>query len=79
MNDTSAVPRSAPGPWQNVTVVGAGVIGASWAALFLAKGLNVTVSDPARDAEKQVRVGAMCRFGVSGWMSVTVCQARWCC
>lgn len=24
-------------------------------------------------------LGAMCRFGVSGWMSVTVCQTRWCC
>ncbi|MGW0883155.1 3-hydroxyacyl-CoA dehydrogenase NAD-binding domain-containing protein [Streptomyces sp. NPDC002671] len=54
MNGTPAVPRSAPGPWQNVTVVGAGVIGASWTALFLAKGLTVTVSDPLPDVDKQV-------------------------
>ncbi|MFB6776100.1 3-hydroxyacyl-CoA dehydrogenase NAD-binding domain-containing protein [Streptomyces sp. NPDC056352] len=54
MNDTPAAPRSAAGPWQHVTVVGAGVIGASWAALFLAKGQTVTVSDPAPDVEKQV-------------------------
>ncbi|MEV7187419.1 3-hydroxyacyl-CoA dehydrogenase NAD-binding domain-containing protein [Kitasatospora sp. NPDC093102] len=55
MNETSTVPSSAPGPWQNVTVVGAGVIGASWTALFLAKGLAVTISDPAPDVAKQVR------------------------
>ncbi|MGW1550054.1 3-hydroxyacyl-CoA dehydrogenase NAD-binding domain-containing protein [Streptomyces sp. NPDC002346] len=54
MNDTSA-PNPAEGSWQNVTVIGAGVIGASWTALFLAKGLTVTISDPAPDVEKQVR------------------------
>ncbi|MFB7508039.1 3-hydroxyacyl-CoA dehydrogenase NAD-binding domain-containing protein [Streptomyces broussonetiae] len=31
---------------RNVTVVGGGVIGASWTALFLARGLSVIVSDP---------------------------------
>lgn len=55
MNDTSAAPGFAEGPWQNVTVVGAGVIGASWTALFLARGMTVTISDPAPDVEKQVR------------------------
>ena len=39
----------------NVAVLGAGVIGASWAALFLAAGRNVTVFDPAPDAEAMVR------------------------
>ena len=34
-----------------VAIVGAGTIGASWAALFLAHGLEVVVSDPASDAE----------------------------
>ena len=36
-------------------VLGAGVIGASWAALFLASGRSVTVYDPARGAESAVR------------------------
>lgn len=38
-----------------VAIVGAGTIGASWAALFLAHGLEVVVSDPASDAEAQTR------------------------
>ena len=33
-----------------VAVIGAGTIGASWAALFLARGLDVVVSDPAPGA-----------------------------
>lgn len=36
-------------------VLGAGVIGASWTALFLAAGKSVTVCDPAEGAEAQVR------------------------
>ncbi|MEU6773242.1 3-hydroxyacyl-CoA dehydrogenase NAD-binding domain-containing protein [Streptomyces sp. NPDC046759] len=44
-------------PFRNVTVVGAGVIGTSWAALCLAHGCEVTVSDPAPTAESQVRAG----------------------
>ncbi|MEU8947803.1 3-hydroxyacyl-CoA dehydrogenase NAD-binding domain-containing protein [Streptomyces sp. NPDC048489] len=38
-----------------VTVVGGGVIGASWAALFLARGLSVTVSDPQPGVDEAVR------------------------
>jgi carnitine 3-dehydrogenase len=38
-----------------VAVVGAGVIGASWATLFLAAGLEVDVFDPAPDTESAVR------------------------
>ncbi len=41
--------------YRNVTVIGAGVIGASWAALFLAHGLNVVVNDPQPDIETAVR------------------------
>ena len=37
------------------TPFGAGTIGASWAALFLAHGLEVVVSDPAADAEALTR------------------------
>lgn len=36
-------------------VLGAGVIGASWTALFLASGRSVAVYDPASDAETSVR------------------------
>lgn len=41
--------------YPSVAVIGAGVIGASWAALFLAHGLNVVVSDPQPDIETKVR------------------------
>ena len=37
-----------------VGVIGTGVIGASWTALFLAKGLQVIVSDPAPGAEEKL-------------------------
>lgn len=40
---------------QTVGVIGAGVIGASWTALFLAKGLKVIVTDPAPGAEAKLR------------------------
>ncbi|QYJ20096.1 3-hydroxyacyl-CoA dehydrogenase [Achromobacter sp. ES-001] len=40
---------------RRIAIVGAGTIGASWAALFLAHGLTVVVSDPAADAEAQTR------------------------
>ena len=40
---------------QNVAVLGVGVIGASWTALFLAAGRSVTLFDPASDVETSVR------------------------
>ena len=40
--------------YSNVAVIGAGVIGASWTALFLAHGLNVVVNDPRNEIEKIV-------------------------
>src|SRR5712671_6515864 len=40
---------------QNVAIVGTGVIGASWAALFLAHGLDVVATDPAPNAEANLR------------------------
>lgn len=39
----------------HVACLGGGLIGRSWAALFLAAGKKVTVFDPARDVEEQVR------------------------
>ena len=41
--------------YQKVTVVGAGVIGASWTTLFLAHGLHVVVNDPRPDIEAVVK------------------------
>jgi carnitine 3-dehydrogenase len=40
---------------QRVAIVGTGVIGASWAALFLAHGLDVVATDPASGAEENLR------------------------
>jgi 3-hydroxyacyl-CoA dehydrogenase len=40
---------------RTVALVGTGVIGASWASLFLAKGLDVVATDPAPDAEAKLR------------------------
>ncbi|MBY8976984.1 3-hydroxyacyl-CoA dehydrogenase [Rhodobacteraceae bacterium NNCM2] len=40
---------------KQAATIGAGVIGASWTALFLAHGTSVAVYDPAPDAEKMVR------------------------
>ena len=37
---------------RTVAVIGAGVIGSSWACLFLAKGLKVLISDPAPESQK---------------------------
>ncbi|NIF29032.1 3-hydroxyacyl-CoA dehydrogenase [Pantoea sp. Tr-811] len=41
--------------FQQVAVVGAGVIGASWAALFLASGRDVAVYDPSPTVQADVR------------------------
>jgi 3-hydroxyacyl-CoA dehydrogenase len=40
---------------KQVAVVGTGLIGSSWAALFLARGLNVSATDPAPNAERELR------------------------
>ena len=42
-------------PIRRIAIVGTGVIGASWAALCLARGLDVTATDPAPDAEANLR------------------------
>ena len=46
---------SANKPIRRIAIVGTGVIGASWAALFLAHGLEVIATDPAPNAEKNLR------------------------
>jgi ketoreductase RED1 len=40
-----------------VTIIGAGVIGISWAGLFLANGLKVTVNDPRPDLKESTLKG----------------------
>src|SRR5580692_77674 len=42
-------------PIREIAIIGTGVIGASWAALFLAKGLDVVATDVAPDAENALR------------------------
>ena len=42
-------------PIRRVAIVGTGVIGASWSALYLAKGLQVVATDPAPGAEDRLR------------------------
>jgi 3-hydroxyacyl-CoA dehydrogenase len=42
-------------PICQVTIIGTGVIGASWAALFLAKGLDVVATDIAPNAQDSLR------------------------
>jgi 3-hydroxyacyl-CoA dehydrogenase len=49
-------------PIRQVAIIGTGVIGPSWAALFLAKGLDVVATDIAPDAETSLR-----RFVKAAW------------
>ena len=49
-------------PIQRVAIIGTGVIGASWTALFLAKGLEVTATDVAPNAEATLK-----RFIEAAW------------
>jgi 3-hydroxyacyl-CoA dehydrogenase len=53
-------------PIRRIAIVGTGVIGASWAALFLAKGLQVVATDPAPNAEKRLR-----EFVAKAWPALT--------
>src|ERR1700751_1279778 len=51
---------------KNVAIVGTGVIGASWAALYLARGLNVIATDPGPNAEANLR-----RYIDAAWKDLT--------
>jgi 3-hydroxyacyl-CoA dehydrogenase len=42
-------------PIRRITIIGTGVIGARWSALYLAKGLQVVATDIAPDAEAALR------------------------
>jgi ketoreductase RED1 len=57
------------GVGKNITVIGGGVIGASWAVVFLSAGLNVTICDPADgidDKVKQYVTRALSELSVMG-------------
>ena len=47
--------RAAAGSVKRVAVIGTGVVGASWAAYFLAHGMAVAASDPGPEAESYLR------------------------
>jgi 3-hydroxyacyl-CoA dehydrogenase len=49
-------------PIRKIAIIGTGVIGASWTALFLAKGLEVIATDVAPDAETALK-----RFVKAAW------------
>lgn len=53
-------------PIRRVAIVGTGVIGASWAAQFLAKGFDVIATDPAPNAEAALR-----KYVDAAWPALT--------
>jgi carnitine 3-dehydrogenase len=54
-------------PIRRIAIVGTGVIGASWAALYLARGFNVIATDPAPDAAGKLR-----KYVDDAWELLTV-------
>ena len=53
-------------PVRRIAIVGTGVIGASWAALYLARGFDVVATDPAPNAEANLR-----RYVQDAWGDLT--------
>ena len=58
-------------PIRRIAIVGTGVIGASWSALFLAKGLQVVATDPAPGAEARLR-----EFVANAWPALDMGHTR---
>src|SRR6202171_1134709 len=54
-------------PVRRIAIVGTGVICASWAALYLARGFNVVATDPAPNAEANLR-----QYIDAAWKDLTV-------
>lgn len=52
---------------RRIAVIGTGVIGASWTALYLARGLDVVAADPHRSAEAKLR-----HFVDTAWQALKV-------
>jgi carnitine 3-dehydrogenase len=57
---------SAPKPIRRITIVGTGVIGASWAAYYLSRGFTVIATDPGPNAETTLR-----RYVDDAWSVLT--------
>jgi carnitine 3-dehydrogenase len=55
----------------HVALVGTGVIGASWATLFLAKGLTVIATDTAPEAEDKLRATVARQWGAMETLGLT--------
>jgi 3-hydroxyacyl-CoA dehydrogenase len=53
-------------PIHRIAIVGTGVIGASWAAQYLARGFDVVATDPAPNAEANLRT-----YVAEAWQSLT--------
>jgi 3-hydroxyacyl-CoA dehydrogenase len=53
-------------PVRRIAVVGTGVIGASWAAQYLARGFDVVATDPAPNAESNLR-----KYVDNAWPALT--------
>jgi len=53
-------------PIRRIAIVGTGVIGASWAAQYLARGFDVVATDPAPDAEAKLR-----KYVDDAWSALT--------
>ena len=53
-------------PIRRIAIVGAGVIGASWAAEYLARGFDVIVTDPGPNAEAN-----LCKYVDEAWKDLT--------
>ena len=53
MSENLVLPK--PSEVKRIAIVGAGTIGASWAAHFLGQGMDVQFWDPAPDSETRVR------------------------
>src|SRR5271165_128504 len=54
-------------PVRRIAIVGTGAIGASWAALYLARGFDVVATDPAPNAEANLR-----QYVDAAWKDLTV-------
>ncbi len=54
-------------PIHRIAIVGTGVIGASWAAQYLARGFDVVATDPAPNAEANLR-----KYVDEAWKDLTV-------
>jgi carnitine 3-dehydrogenase len=69
--EQTRMPRPEPHAVQRVGIVGGGVIGSGWAAYFLARGLDVSATDPHPDGEARLRASvanawpALQRLGLS--------------